>query len=48
MATIKILFALIIACASALAQRRIVVEVANELPSEDPHVIDVFLDGLRR
>ena len=30
------------------SQRRIVVEVANEFPSQHPHVVDVFLDGLRR
>jgi len=28
--------------------RRIVVEVADELPSQHPHVVDVFLDGFRR
>jgi len=31
-----------------LSQRRIVVEVADELPAEHPYVIDMFLDGLRR
>ena len=31
-----------------LSQRRIVVEVANELASQRPHVVDMFLDGPRR
>jgi len=31
-----------------LSQRRIAVEIADELPAQCPHVIDVFLDRLRR
>ena len=31
-----------------LSQRRIAVEIADELPTERPHVVNVFLDGLRR
>ena len=31
-----------------LSQGRIVVEVANELPSECPHIVYVFLNRLRR
>jgi hypothetical protein len=30
-----------------LSQGRIVVEVANELPSECPHIVDVLLNRLR-
>jgi len=30
------------------SQRRVVVEVADELTTQCPHVIDVFLDGLWR
>ena len=31
-----------------VSQRRIKVQVADELPAQCPHVINVFLDGLRR
>ena len=31
-----------------LSQRRIAVEIADEFPAQCPHVIDVFLDRLRR
>src|ERR1035438_846660 len=31
-----------------LSQGLIVVEVANELPAECPHIVDVFLNRLRR
>ena len=31
-----------------LSQRRIAVEIADELPAQFPHVIDVFLNRLRR
>ena len=31
-----------------LSQRRVVVEFPNELTTERPHVVDVFLNGLRR